>query len=683
MLAETSVTRIPIIFDTLLTLLLFTLGAALGLRLLRRLRIPLTDTLERGLFAATVGMGVLSYLPFALFAVGAGRPVVLMSVTLLLALLFVKDEIRVVRGAVGLLTKALRRGFTSGPAWSWILTLAVAPHLLTIFLKALCPPTDTDGLHYHLTAPVRYLDLGRFVYLPSFLHLNWPLGVEMLFGIGMAFHRNYAASLIEFGFGLLLILSTYVVGRRIASPLVGWLAALLVLNYQPMAIAYIDVGLSQYTLLSVYAFFLGWKSLQTSYKSTSGDREEETSAGVPSKRKEPAVPSLLKTGADGAASTEATAWWRLSALLMGMAAAAKLSAIVPLLLMTVMVFWAELSFASRRSEIGKAQIASTLRSSLSYLIWGLVVVAPWYIRSWVQAGDPLYPFLWSIFKPRDWNLAAHLRLNEYLQYFITLPSLHLSPEGVRKIRVLACCVLAIFGVIGCLWRATRAIRPFVVFFFAAVFLQVATSGIYLRYLLPLLPFAMLLFLWLFRGLLARSETAKVAGALLVALVIWLPPKALFSSTVADIRTALPVAFGTVTRDTYLTRNIPVYPVMEWSNQNLPPDAVVLLGLPTEAFGALLHRKALVSKVWLQGALRFDDWDTLLADLHRHGATHLILHEVKPPSPEEIAAMDREGQVRATIEYPKLARLSVRYGIPVYHYKEFTVYALHWDKPEPP
>ncbi|MCW3052460.1 MAG: family glycosyltransferase, 4-amino-4-deoxy-L-arabinose transferase, partial [Chthonomonadales bacterium] len=192
MLASTPLTHIPLLFDTLLTLVLFTLGAALGLRLLRWLRISVADTLERGVFAATLGMGALSFLPFVLFAVGIGRPVVVMSAVVLLVLLLWKDALRIVRGAVGLLSKTFRDA-SSGFSWGWLPALAAAPQLLTLFLQALCPPTDPDGLFYHLTGPLRYLDLGHFAYMPTFLQLNWPLGVEMLFGIGMAFNTNYAA----------------------------------------------------------------------------------------------------------------------------------------------------------------------------------------------------------------------------------------------------------------------------------------------------------------------------------------------------------------------------------------------------------------------------------------------------------------------------------------------------------
>jgi len=683
MLATTPLTHIPLLFDTLLTLLLFTLGAALGLRLLRWLRISVADTLERGIFAATLGMGALSFLPFVLFAVGIGRPVVVMSAVCLLVLLLWKDMVRTVRGALGALSKAFRTAAAAGFSWGWLLALACGLQLLPLFLQALCPPTDPDGLFYHLTGPLRYLDLGHFAYMPTFLQLNWPLGVEMLFGVGLAFNTNYAASLIPFSFGLLLLLSVYVVGRRLASPIVGGLAAVLTLFWvrSVMSVAYVDVALAQYTLLSVYAFFLGWKRLQP--VSDKGVVDDSPAVTFFQEEKDLVNSSLQQEDGAEAASRTARMWWRLSALLMGLAASAKLSALAPLVLMTGLVFWTEWRLCRRLRGTGKAVLALPLRSAALYLVWGLLVVGPWYLRTWFETGDPLYPLFWSIFKPRDWNLITNLRMNEYVQYLVPVPSLHLTPENMRKLRLVVLGMVAISGLCVSFWRGTRDIRPLVVFLFAALFCQVGSVGIYLRYLIPFLPIAMLLLVWVFRGVLARSDTWRWVGAALVVLALWAPPKRQLSRTIAGIRTALPVACGAVTHDAYLTREVPIYPVMQWSNENLPPDAVVVLGLAHDAYASLLHRKALVTGVWLQGALRFDDWGTLLADLHRHGATHLMVLDEKPSSPTEIAAMGREDQVRATLEYPQLERLRTRYGVPIYHHDGYTVYALQWDNPHLP
>ncbi|MCW3053354.1 MAG: hypothetical protein JWN14_2524 [Chthonomonadales bacterium] len=274
-------------------------------------------------------------------------------------------------------------------------------------------------------------------------------------------------------------------------------------------------------------------------------------------------------------------------------------------------------------------------------------------------------------------------MNEYVQYLVPVPSLHLSPPSMRKLRLIVLCILAISGLCASFWRGTRDIRPLVVFLFAALFCQVGSVGIYQRYLIPFLPIAMLLLVWVFRGMLARSDAWRWVGAVLVVLALWAPPKRQLSKTIAGIRTALPVACGVVTRDAYLTQALPVYPVMQWSNENLPPDAVVVIGLANDAYASLLHRKALVTGVWLQGALRFDDWETLLADLHRHGATHLMVRDEKPSSLAEIAAMGREDQVRATLERPKVERLRALYGVPIYRHDDYTIYALQWDKPHLP
>ena len=87
MLADTPLTHIPLLSDTAITLLMFCIGAGLGARLLRILRVPIQEPLERGVFATALGLGTLSYVPFLLFSVGIGTPVTISCATLALFLL--------------------------------------------------------------------------------------------------------------------------------------------------------------------------------------------------------------------------------------------------------------------------------------------------------------------------------------------------------------------------------------------------------------------------------------------------------------------------------------------------------------------------------------------------------------------------------------------------------------------
>lgn len=651
MFVHSALARVPLVFDTLVTLLLFIVGAALGRRLLRGLRVEIDEALERGFFAAALGMGALTYLPFALFALGIGYPPVVVGAALLLAVALLPEEARIVRGAWRGLTTSVREWRQRGPAWTWVLGIALAPLLLVTFLQALCPPTDPDGLSYHLTAPLRYLNAGRFFYMPTFLHVHWPLSIEMLFGLGLAFNAHYAASMVQFGLGLLLLLGTYALGRRIASPAVGWLAAALLFAFLrgQMTMAYIDLGLALLTLASVFAFFRGWQGLQTA-----SPAREAWGVAAP----EPDADAWRR-------------WWRLSAILAGLTATTKLPGILTVGVLAAFVFLTLWGVGATQAA-GQGRLRFALQPAVGYLAVGLLVVAPWFLRCWALTHDPFFPYFWLVFGARDWDAAAHQRLNEYFQMFNTLRTWNPTPERVVRARAIACLGLAVIGAALGFWRATRPVRPLLAFLFTTAFLQVATSGIYIRYFLPLFAFAILMLLWALRQPLARSAGVAWAIALLIALRLWGPnvPR-IVRGTLADGREGLRVALGSVSRDAYLER-LPIYPTLRWANANLPPDATLILGV-WDPYAALVERSTLTTNVWVQNALRFDSLPHLLDDVRRLHATHLLLHYDPPPPPG--AFVNKEDSLRKQTEMALLETLARQYGTPLYSQNGYTLYAL--------
>src|SRR5262249_39574736 len=92
--------------------------------------------------------------------------------------------------------------------------LALAPAILMAALLALLPTVDPDGLIYHLTAPKRWLQAGSLVYLPTYPYTNTPMGVEMLFAIGLSFAGDCGAKVLHLMLGCAGALGAYVCGRR-------------------------------------------------------------------------------------------------------------------------------------------------------------------------------------------------------------------------------------------------------------------------------------------------------------------------------------------------------------------------------------------------------------------------------------------------------------------------------------
>ena len=72
-------------------------------------------------------------------------------------------------------------------------------------LAALTPPTDWDGLFYHLTWPAWALDAGRIGPPPVAVpHFSFPGLMESLFLLAMAVLDDVAAKLVHWLFALLL-----------------------------------------------------------------------------------------------------------------------------------------------------------------------------------------------------------------------------------------------------------------------------------------------------------------------------------------------------------------------------------------------------------------------------------------------------------------------------------------------
>jgi hypothetical protein len=120
-----------------------------------------------------------------------------------------------------------------GRSWDFgekvILLLGGVVLLLAVF-QVLTPPSDYDALMYHLYAPVQFLREGRLFPMPENIQANYPFTVDMLFTIGLALGSDVVAKLIHFGFALLLVVSTYVVGRRYLSPKGGMIAVALLIG---------------------------------------------------------------------------------------------------------------------------------------------------------------------------------------------------------------------------------------------------------------------------------------------------------------------------------------------------------------------------------------------------------------------------------------------------------------------
>ncbi len=226
-----------------------------------------------------------------------------------------------------------------------LLTLGMA---LTL---ALLPPTDWDGLFYHLKGPQLYLAAGAIRPGIDLSHLHFPALFEMLYTLAMALRGDVSAQLLHFFFSLLLAGLVAVMARQLFGVRNGGITAVLFLFATPMILllgtwAYNDLPLAFYSVGALYAFIRWQKG-------------------------------------------ENARWLILSGLFAGLAMSMKYTSFITPLFIGLLLLWQH-----------RRNLRQSWRPLLAFALPAALVAAPWYLKNWAFTGNPVYPF---VFGGRFWD----------------------------------------------------------------------------------------------------------------------------------------------------------------------------------------------------------------------------------------------------------------------------------------
>ncbi|HEU5315770.1 MAG TPA: glycosyltransferase family 39 protein [Chloroflexota bacterium] len=227
----------------------------LGVALLRRLDVAACAGRDERLVAgAALGLGAQAYTLTLLGAGGLFQRWVVLAMPLALAVVAVPFTARPTR-------PAWRRPRLSLPEWAACAMLALVG--VAVVVSDLAPPSDYDGLLYHLVAPRTYLEHGRLVYVPHNFSANLPALGEMLFAVGLAGGSDRAPQLIHASAGALGVALTYHTARRLlpASTALWGAAGFAATPLVPflMTRAYIDLFTVVFCVLATWAL-VDWQS---------------------------------------------------------------------------------------------------------------------------------------------------------------------------------------------------------------------------------------------------------------------------------------------------------------------------------------------------------------------------------------------------------------------------------------
>ncbi|HQH71197.1 MAG TPA: hypothetical protein PK360_03870 [bacterium] len=248
------------------------------------------------------------------------------------------------------------------------LVLLAVP-LLYAFYSCLLPPTQSDGLRYHLAVPLLYLRHGGFYLMPHLAFSNFPFLIEYLYAIPLAFGLISGPKFIHASFYLLTVLLVNRLGRTLAGPRAGIYAALILASmpFAPIfaSWSFMEFALAFYTLLG---FSLALEVFE-------------------SRRAAPeAIPGSTI---------------RLLGLVGGYLLGCKYTAV------TTVAFFMLLLPGPAWTGFRRAFTPRNLKSSLRPVLWFGAVAAlvgcPWYIKNYILLGNPVYPFARGLFPTPDWT----------------------------------------------------------------------------------------------------------------------------------------------------------------------------------------------------------------------------------------------------------------------------------------
>jgi hypothetical protein len=123
---------------------------------------------------------------------------------------------------------------------------------ISLFLLCFNPELETDAFMYHISAPLAWLQDGAIRPIPFNMHSQFHFLIQMLNLWILALPAKTIASfkLIQWYFGILLALSTYILGKRYVNPETG--AAAMCVVFLSMEVsrvirgAMVDVGVGFY-----------------------------------------------------------------------------------------------------------------------------------------------------------------------------------------------------------------------------------------------------------------------------------------------------------------------------------------------------------------------------------------------------------------------------------------------------
>lgn len=474
--------------------------------------------------------------------------------------------------------------------------------LYTLLSHAFMPPHEWDELAYHLALAKLYTSFHKIIYIPYIVQSNWPLNTEMLFSWGLLLGSEVTSHLITWFMSIWTTYGLYLLSKNFFNTRVGRLSAALFLTIPLVkrlsGTGLIDISLPLYGTAALYCYC-----------------------------KHTQRPSL--------------GWATLCGLASGFAAGSKLTGVAYIILFGILLVL-ELTVLKKNAR------EQMVRAIGVFIIMSLLIASPWYIRSYIFTGNPIWPFFFEIFGGKNWDqlgtenllknfektVTVSLPRNAWglfssLWYLFLFPHYLGGYHGGIGIVTLFLFILASLIVILPFWssyelKLIRAISFLGLSFYIGWFFFLPHE---IRYLFPTFPSI---------AVTAAFALDKIWKATRKSILGWTVMLVLFGGLFREfpwfetgqrhlVFSRVPVWTESQAREQFLKNRVDAFPAFRFINQNTPPNAIILL-LPYENRGYYLDRNYIWGHPISQRIIpyeRYDSPDALAQHLCSLGVTHIL------------------------------------------------------------
>ncbi|MEA2036024.1 MAG: hypothetical protein U9O94_00840 [Nanoarchaeota archaeon] len=318
---------------------------SIGRRLLKLFKLKISF-LEEFIFGVCLGYFILGYITFFLGISGLIYRSIFYVIVLLGLILSLFD--------IKYIVINLRKSYSNfkfGFNLQSILLIILLFFIVLNLVPLMGPVWKWDVTSYHFAAPKLYIAKHSIFFTPYINQTAYPLFTQMLYLFGMLVVNPILSKLIAYSFSILIVLAIISFSMRFFNFRVGLFGALIFFLMprfmQSSVSAGSDISNALFSFMAFYSFVIWFKDLDIR-------------------------------------------WIILSAIMIGVALSTKYIAGIQLSIIFIFLLFRLITIKNKGIQYKLACLF--LFSSIPFFIF-----SPWLIKSYIYTGNPVFPFLYSVF----------------------------------------------------------------------------------------------------------------------------------------------------------------------------------------------------------------------------------------------------------------------------------------------